>query len=86
MAVAKLARLNYAVRTGAFAWCFMTIGLHMWERGYGVPAWALLALQFLLYPHLMYLRAILSPKPSRGQSSPALRKPTHRKRWWAAKS
>ena len=67
MAVAKLARLNYAVRTGAFAWCFITIGLHIWERRYGVQAWALLSLQFLLYPHLMYLRAKLSPKPSRAE-------------------
>jgi PAS domain S-box-containing protein len=67
MAVAKLARLNYAVRTGAFAWCFMTIGLHMREHGYGWPAWALLALQFLVYPHLMYLRAKLSPQSSRAE-------------------
>src|SRR5678815_2146683 len=63
----KLARLNYAVRTGAFAYCFVTIGIHMAERGYGWPAWALLALQFLAYPHLMYLRARLSPKPSRAE-------------------
>ena len=67
MAVAKLARLNYAVRTGAFAWCFITIGLHMSERGYGWAAWSMLALQFLVYPHLMYLRARLSPKPSRAE-------------------
>jgi PAS domain S-box-containing protein len=67
MAVAKLARLNYAVRTGAFAWCFITIGLHMSERGYGWAAWSMLALQFLVYPHLMYLRAKLSPKPSRAE-------------------
>ena len=67
MASKKLARLNYAVRTGAYAWCFMTIGLHMWERGYGWPAWALLVLQFLLYPHLMYGRALLSPMPNRAE-------------------
>ena len=67
MTSAKLARLNYAVRTGAFAWCFMTIGIHMAERGYGWPAWTLLALQFLVYPHLMYLRARLSPKPNRAE-------------------
>jgi PAS domain S-box-containing protein len=63
----KLARLNYAVRTGAFAWCFVTIGLHMSERGYGGPAWVLLVLQFLAYPHLMYLRARLSPQPNRAE-------------------
>jgi len=60
VASAKLARLNYAVRTGAFAWCFVTIGLHMWQRGYGWPAFALLSLQFLAYPHLMYWRAVRS--------------------------
>jgi PAS domain S-box-containing protein len=67
MSSTKLARVNYAVRTGAFAWCFMTMGLHMAERGYSWHAGALLALQFLVYPHLMYLRARLSPQPNRAE-------------------
>ena len=67
MTSAKLARLNYAVRTGAFAWCFATIGIHLWERGYGWPAWVLLAAQFLVYPHLMYWRAVRSFSPSRAE-------------------
>jgi PAS domain S-box-containing protein len=67
MTSAKLARLNYAVRTGAFAWCFLTIGIHMLERGYSWPAWALLAAQFLVYPHVMYLRASRSPRPNRAE-------------------
>jgi PAS domain S-box-containing protein len=67
MASKKLARLNYAVRTGAFAYCFVTIGLHLSERGAGWLAFTLLALQFLVYPHLMYLRARLSPKPNRAE-------------------
>ena len=67
MSSTKLARLNYAVRTGAFAWCFTTIGIHLWERGYGWPAWALLAAQFLVYPHLMYWRAVRSHKPNRAE-------------------
>ena len=33
------------------------IGLHGWERGFGAGFWALLAAQFLVYPHLAYLRA-----------------------------
>src|SRR6266481_1930630 len=66
MSSTKLARLNYAVRAGAFAWCFTTIGIHLWERGYGWPAWVLLAAQFLVYPHLMYWRAVRSPRPNRG--------------------
>jgi len=67
MAAAKLTRLNYAVRTGAYAWCFMTIGVHMWERGYGWPAYALLVAQFLAYPHALYWRAMLSPQPNRAE-------------------
>ena len=67
-AAAKLARLNYAVRTGAFAWCFVTIGVYLWQRGgYGWPAWSLLAFQFLAYPHVMYWRAMLSPQPNRAE-------------------
>src|SRR6267378_2076303 len=67
MSSTKLARLNYAVRAGAFAWCFTTIGIHLWERGYGWPAWVLLAAQFLVYPHLMYWRAVRSHKPNRAE-------------------
>ena len=33
------------------------IGLHGWERDFGAAFWVLLAAQFLLYPHLAYLRA-----------------------------
>ena len=29
----------------------------MWSRGYGGLAWTLLALQFLVYPHLLFWRA-----------------------------
>lgn len=63
----KLARLNYAVRTGAFAGCFVTIGVHLWERGAGGPAWALLVAQFLVYPHALYWRAALSYRPNRAE-------------------
>jgi PAS domain S-box-containing protein len=52
----RLARVNYPIRAGAFAWCFLVIGVHGWEKDFGALFWALLAVQFLVYPHLMYLR------------------------------
>ena len=63
----RLVRFNYAVRAGAFAWCFATIGLHLWERHAGGAAWALLVLQFLVYPHLVYWRAVHSAVPRRAE-------------------
>ena len=56
----RLATINYRIRAGAFAWCFVVVGLVLWEQQAGVLAWALAALQFLVYPHLMYLRAVKS--------------------------
>lgn len=49
--------MNYRNRTLLFAVLFATLGLHMAGRGYGPLAWALLALQFLAYPHVLYWRA-----------------------------
>ena len=53
----KLVRINYTVRALAFAYAALPLGLHLATLGPGTGAWALLALQFLLYPHLLYLRA-----------------------------
>ncbi len=53
----RIVRMNYPIRAGSFAFSFLVIGLHGWERGFGAAFWVLLALQFLVYPHLMYLRA-----------------------------
>jgi PAS domain S-box-containing protein len=50
-------RINYAIRVGAFAWSFLVLAVHGWERGMGGVFWTLLVLQFLVYPHLMFLRA-----------------------------
>ena len=56
----RLAYTDYAVRTAAFAYCFLTIGFHLWERGTGAGTWVLFAAQFLVYPHLVYWRAMRS--------------------------
>lgn len=63
----RLVHADYAVRTAAFAYCFLTIGVHLWERGAGAGAWWLLALQFLAYPHLVYWRALRSANPDRAE-------------------
>ncbi len=67
MQVHRLARINYAIRAAAFAWCFLVVGLVLWERRAGALAWGLLALQFLAYPHLVYLRAIWSKDSRRAE-------------------
>jgi PAS domain S-box-containing protein len=68
-AVHRLVRVNYAIRTGAFAWSFLVAGVHGWEKGYGAIFWGLLALMFLAYPHFAYQRARLAPDPKRAELS-----------------
>lgn len=53
----RFVRIFYRIRTVAFAALFVAIGMQLWGRGYGGLAWALLALQFLVYPHLLFWRA-----------------------------
>lgn len=62
-----LVATNYRVRTGAFLYCALVVGIVLWERRAGPVAWTLLALQFLLYPHIVYLRARYSPQPTRAE-------------------
>ncbi|HZE59006.1 MAG TPA: PAS domain S-box protein [Burkholderiales bacterium] len=52
-----MARINYAIRAGSFAYCFLVLAIHGAERGVGAIFWTALALQFLVYPHLAYLHA-----------------------------
>jgi PAS domain S-box-containing protein len=63
--VHRLVRTNHLVRSTAFAFMFVVTGIHLWERGYGAAVWLLLALQFLAYPHLVYLRARGAQEPRR---------------------
>ena len=64
-----LVRTYYLVRVVAFAALFVTIGLHMQGHGYGIVAWGLLALQFLVYPHLVYYRALTASDQLRAELS-----------------
>ncbi|HVL35958.1 MAG TPA: PAS domain S-box protein [Burkholderiales bacterium] len=67
MQAPQLVRTNYTVRTAAFAYCCVALGVHLWEREATAAAWVLLALQFLVYPHLAYWRAMQSARPSRAE-------------------
>jgi hypothetical protein len=62
-----LVRINRAVRTASFAWCLVTIGIHLADRNPGYMAWTLLVLQFLLYPQLVYWRAMYSENPRQAE-------------------
>ena len=66
-APSRLVRTNYAVRTGAFAYCFLALGLHLVERGVSLVPLTLFTLQFLVYPHLLYYRAMHSARPTRAE-------------------
>ncbi len=59
----RLARRNYIVRAGAFAYCFLVAGLLGWERGFGLGFWAALAASFLALPHLQLARALRARDP-----------------------
>lgn len=52
-----LALTHYRMRVATFAALFAAIGMHLAGRGYGPLAWGLLALQFLVYPHLLIWRS-----------------------------
>ena len=55
--VPRVVGINYTIRTASFAWSFLVIGLVLWGRQASLLWWGYLALQFLVYPHLVWLRA-----------------------------
>jgi PAS domain S-box-containing protein len=68
MEAAPLVQTNHRVRAAAFVFCFAVIGLYLWQRGDAGPlTWALVAVQFLVYPHLLYWRALRSAQPARAE-------------------
>lgn len=56
-----------AVRLISFGWCFMVFGLHAWERGFGAGVWIAAVAHFLVYPHLIRLRAARARNPARAE-------------------
>jgi PAS domain S-box-containing protein len=67
MTAMALVRTNRVVRAAAFGYCILPIGLDLAERGVGTAAWVLLALQFVVYPQLVYFRAARSTNPTRAE-------------------
>ena len=57
----RFVRIFYRIRTASFAGLFVAIGIQIWGQGYSELAWTLLALQFLVYPHLLFWRARSAP-------------------------
>jgi len=49
---------HHRMRAASFANAFAFCGLQLWALGWPAWAWVLLALQFLVYPHLLYWRAL----------------------------
>jgi PAS domain S-box-containing protein len=64
-----MARINYAIRTGSFAYSFVVLGIHGWEHGNGPLFWTALCLQFLLYPHLAYLHTLRAEDSRRAEAT-----------------
>src|SRR2546423_5192941 len=62
-----MARINYAIRGGSFAYSFLVLGIRGAERGFGGVFWLALVLQFLVYPHLVYLHARFAADSGRAE-------------------
>lgn len=50
-------RMNYRNRSSSWLMGFAILAVYFWEHAYGLGAWLLMALQFLVYPHAVYWRA-----------------------------
>lgn len=58
---------NYRLRAVSFFLMFVGLIAEMWHRGSSAATWSLLALQFLVYPHVLYWRAMRAPEPHRAE-------------------
>ena len=50
-------RMNHRNRAWSWVIVFATLAVHFWGQGHSLLIWGLLALQFLVYPHVVFLRA-----------------------------
>lgn len=57
----------HRVRAVAFAYAFIFCALHVLDRDLEPWVWPLLVLQFLVYPHLVYWRALKAPDPQKAE-------------------
>jgi diguanylate cyclase len=58
-----IVQTDYALRTLSFAAFFGAMTLEWWSRAPGALAWGMLAVQFLLYPHVIFWRACRARVP-----------------------
>lgn len=79
-----MTRMNHRVRSVTFCLVFLTIGTHIHDKGYAPLVWWLLAAQFLLYPHLLYLAGRFSRKPVRTETCALVLDPFLMGAWLAA--
>jgi diguanylate cyclase len=62
-----IVRTNYTYRTASFFLIFIGVGMHVYSKGASATLWTLLALQFLVSPHLLYLRVKRSADPQQAE-------------------
>lgn len=62
-------KTNYRLRTISFALMFLSIALHVADKGYGPFAWGLIVVFLFIYPHLMYWRARHSGHPQQAEAN-----------------
>jgi diguanylate cyclase len=64
-----MVRLNRVNRIGSYLMLFAILGAHMrtLAPAYGAYAWALLVLQFMVYPHVAYWRACRARDPRQAE-------------------
>ena len=60
-------RMNYRNRSGSWLLVALIFGLHFHEQGLGLMHWLFMGLQFLVYPHLVFLRARHSREPLKAE-------------------
>ena len=60
-----LLRKIHGIRVAGSLMGFVILGSHLLQGPYGTMAWALLALQFLAYPHLVHAHAVRARDPLR---------------------
>ncbi len=62
-----IVRMNHRNRTGCFILLFAALGAHMASQEAAALAWILLGFQFLLYPQLLYWRAVRASDPAHAE-------------------
>jgi PAS domain S-box-containing protein len=66
--IPSLVQTNHRVRTAAFAYCFAVVAVYWWHQDVTATVpWVMLGLQFLVYPQLVYWRALRSVQPTRAE-------------------